>query len=604
MRSAVLITVLLLISSILIFDSSKILAFAASEIVINELLYDPEGVDTGNEWIELYNSGTSPLDLENYELNATSGDYYRFPPFSLDTGFFIVVHWRKGGSDTSTDLYTGTEGFTSNMGNTKGWVALFNGHTHSKNTIVDYLEYGSGNQIWEKAASDAGIWTQGDFVPDVAEGHSLERSPIGNDTNHPGDFVDRVVPTPGGHSPPPPPIYPKEIYLNEILPNPEGSDDNEFLELYNEEDGNVDLKGWKISDKTSSKIIGEDIVLSSTVIPAEGYLVIYKREGSVSLNNAGDIITLSNPNGEKVDEREYPPLSEGYAYARDDSGNWKETSLPTPGEENQFPESEDDSEENSPIEGEIQAIKKLALGTRIFVQAWVTAEPEILGERVMYIQDKTDGIKVSLDSNNYSKIKLGDYIELACTLEQSRGEYYIKMADPSTLSVLATNQITPKPVRISTGEVGETSEGFLVELFGTVVETSRDTFWIDDSSGKAKIYIKDSTGIEKPETPKGFQAEITGIVSQYGNYKDGTPNFRVLPRYEEDIKVLSETNKENPAGAILGLSTLLPKELPRTGGGNYTLGMAALLLGITLTSATQTTLNGKLHKYKKGIDKK
>ena len=28
-----------------------------AQVVINEVLYDPTGSDTGNEWIELYNSG-------------------------------------------------------------------------------------------------------------------------------------------------------------------------------------------------------------------------------------------------------------------------------------------------------------------------------------------------------------------------------------------------------------------------------------------------------------------------------------------------------------------------------------------------------------------
>ena len=38
-------------------------------VVINEFLYDPAGTDTGHEWIELYNSG-STVDISGWMIKA------------------------------------------------------------------------------------------------------------------------------------------------------------------------------------------------------------------------------------------------------------------------------------------------------------------------------------------------------------------------------------------------------------------------------------------------------------------------------------------------------------------------------------------------------
>jgi hypothetical protein len=39
-----------------------------AEIKITEVMYDPEGTDTKREWIEVYNNGSSPIDLNSYYL--------------------------------------------------------------------------------------------------------------------------------------------------------------------------------------------------------------------------------------------------------------------------------------------------------------------------------------------------------------------------------------------------------------------------------------------------------------------------------------------------------------------------------------------------------
>ena len=159
-------------------------------VVINEVLYDPTRTDTGLEYIRLYNNADSSFNLTGYELNAVSGDYYIFSSFSLNPKSFITIHWRKDGINTQTDLYTGTSGFDANMGNTTGWVALFRSKHDEKDTIIDYIEYGATGQTHEPKAIAAGIWTAGDFIPDVSEGKAIKLKIDGVDTNSPSDWIE------------------------------------------------------------------------------------------------------------------------------------------------------------------------------------------------------------------------------------------------------------------------------------------------------------------------------------------------------------------------------------------------------------------------------
>ena len=40
----------------------------AGDVVINEIMYDLSGSDTDREWIEIYNKGTSSIDLAEWRF--------------------------------------------------------------------------------------------------------------------------------------------------------------------------------------------------------------------------------------------------------------------------------------------------------------------------------------------------------------------------------------------------------------------------------------------------------------------------------------------------------------------------------------------------------
>lgn len=69
-------------------------AVSHAQVVINEIMYDLSGADTGREWIEIYNSGSSAADLSswkffendtNHGLNSISGGV------SLPAGGYAII---------------------------------------------------------------------------------------------------------------------------------------------------------------------------------------------------------------------------------------------------------------------------------------------------------------------------------------------------------------------------------------------------------------------------------------------------------------------------------------------------------------------------------
>jgi len=77
-------------------------AFGA--VVINEVLYDPDGVDTGKEYIRLYNSSDTLVDLTNWDLDPSDAAYFTFPSFALAAKSFVNIHIGASGTNTDTDF--------------------------------------------------------------------------------------------------------------------------------------------------------------------------------------------------------------------------------------------------------------------------------------------------------------------------------------------------------------------------------------------------------------------------------------------------------------------------------------------------------------------
>jgi competence ComEA-like helix-hairpin-helix protein len=107
--------------------------------------------------------------------------------------------------------------------------------------------------------------------------------------------------------------YADGILINEILPSPEGSDEeNEWIELYNSNNFEVDLSGWKLKDTVgTSKIF---TIPEGTKIASLGVIAFWRPETKITLNNDGDGVVLIKPNGEIASSMSFEKAKTGQTY--------------------------------------------------------------------------------------------------------------------------------------------------------------------------------------------------------------------------------------------------------------------------------------------------
>ncbi len=116
-----------------------------------------------------------------------------------------------------------------------------------------------------------------------------------------------------------------KLRINEVFPNP--SEDNEWIEIFNSGDKNIDLRGWHISDLTSI----QDLPYEE--IKEKEYFVIEEDNLKISLNNSGDKLSLISPDGEIVDILDYKSTEKDSSWIYWE-GEYKNSTIITKGKEN------------------------------------------------------------------------------------------------------------------------------------------------------------------------------------------------------------------------------------------------------------------------------
>lgn len=123
--------------------------------------------------------------------------------------------------------------------------------------------------------------------------------------------------------------YASEVVLNEIFANPEDEKD-EFIELYNNSENEVDLSGWKVAD------LVKDYTIVDIKIPGKGFLVLDKSLSGITLNNSDEKVSLLDSNNNTVDEYSYKVTIENKSWSRvpDGSGDFFSNTDTSKGEAN------------------------------------------------------------------------------------------------------------------------------------------------------------------------------------------------------------------------------------------------------------------------------
>jgi hypothetical protein len=263
------------------------------QIWINELVATNKtgATDAAGEhepWIELYNSGSTPVDLSLafLSIDPLNPTQWQFPSGTMiEAGKFLVV-W----ADAQPEQTLGTELHANFRLSNAGGLIVLNRLQNGAAANVDYAYYPA-------SVADQSYGS-------IAEGNPETRRSL-------------FIPTPGAPNNPGDLFIP--VSINEwmssnvrILADPADGDFDDWFELYNRGTTTVDLTGYFLSDETTN--VTKFRIPAGYTIPPHGYLLVWADEetnqntvnradlhANFKLSKAADSIVFSTPNAAVVD---------------------------------------------------------------------------------------------------------------------------------------------------------------------------------------------------------------------------------------------------------------------------------------------------------------
>ena len=285
-------------------------------VCLNEAMPNPNGYDDaawpGGEWMEIYNSGTTAVDVLNWELVNKANKVLTFDSSS-------IVGYEAGNSSTWTiqpgDYMVIARNANQNfyLTNTADWITMNDA---------------SGNTV------DQASWNS------TASGVSLEEDP----TNAMNDWISTNSPTPGSVNSASTGPVPSDLRISEVMANPWPSADNaswpggEWLEIWNSGQSDIDLTGWTVVDNAGNIIPFNEshLIGSSTIIGPDEYRVVAVNSSTSwgVFNNGGETLRLLWPNGTLSESISWTDTESGYSLMEQIDLSWSHSAYPTPGAPN------------------------------------------------------------------------------------------------------------------------------------------------------------------------------------------------------------------------------------------------------------------------------
>jgi cysteine-rich repeat protein len=373
-------------------------------VYINELLPDPEGSDGDGEWIEIVNLDEKRLNLRGWSLRDTTiqsnlnqgktAKPFVFGDIFLEPGEYFILPYKL--SKLSLN----------NSGGDK--VYLFDPNGREAH-LVQYAKIPQLGWSWARKDDGSFEWTS----RPTARGKNI--------------FDEKK-------------IYAKEVYFNEILPNPKSIDkNNEWVELMNNSDQDVDLEDWFVENKGRRKFI-----IKGNIIKAHSFALVKLVNTTFTIGNTNENLKLKDPNGVIVSELSFSGAAgENVSYNFHQENVWKWSRFRTPGRDNRF---------NSPPKIKLRSEKSSFVRKKLIFDASKTKDKD--GDKLKYKWDFGDGHFSYLEKTTHTYSKKGTYkvtlsINDGSEIVDKKFEVKINKYPKNTLKII---KILPDPEGSDTGK--------------------------------------------------------------------------------------------------------------------------------------------------------
>ncbi len=454
-------------------------------VVINELVSNP--LEDQDEFVELYNSGSEVVQLTGWWIEDGSKAKTLLSGVLLPQGY-VAIDNPKGKLNNNGDIVTV---FSAN-GTTVDWLAYGDwvGTNHPPAP-----EKGKSLSRKKDGVSTGKAGTDFTITDTITKGGANVISTIDSEDNDKETFSKKETPSSNG------------IAIAELFPNPsKASGFDEFIELYNGGGASISLKGWKLKDASK-----KSFTLPEVVIQPEQFLVFYKKDTGIALNNSGsETVYLFDSTGEEKGAVSYTgAVPKDQSFVLSESG-WVWTTTPTPGKTNTV-------SENLPPIAVIDFDDEVPVGMEVTFDASRSSDPEGGEVSVEWVVEEKSS-KGSLVSHTFGAT--GVY-QVMVTLLDSHGaetsqELVITVKDKDAfiggpvlseeadLLGLRIEEIYPYP---NTGE-----EEFIELFHGGLFPLNLSLYQIDDAVGGSRPYKIPSETIIEPGQYLVFTGSQTGLT--------------------------------------------------------------------------------------------
>lgn len=355
----------------------------------------------------------------------------------------------------------------------------------------------------------------------------------------------------GKHTFTPPQSYDK-LVINEFLAN--GSNSDDWIEIYNPNTNNVSLKDWYLSNDSTNKTMWQ---FPDTSIVSNGYLIVYGNnsgnnyplKANFEVQEDGGMLLLTNPNVVVSDIIVFNKQKDDTTFGRYPNGTGNFTfTKPTPGAVNElFPKpipmytiSQINKVDNQGVADSLNVYCKLE-GV-VFTQNFHATNQQF------WMADATGGINVFqyASAGLTYQAKPGDKIRVIGKIAQYRGLLEIM---PDSIVLISSNEVQPTPVVVT--KLDESTENILVKIMNlTIVDTTSKAssgYNIRATNGTDTFVIRIDDLCEAFDSNfVDTSFNLIGIGGQFNStsnppYLDG---YQINPRFISDF-ILHQPNAIN-----------------------------------------------------------